>query len=42
MVGAADQGAYDERKEIARVAVGDHPQRLRSGNVTASWLNAHL
>jgi YVTN family beta-propeller protein len=32
---------YRKRKEIARVKVGDHPQRIRSGNVRASWLRAH-
>jgi YVTN family beta-propeller protein len=32
--------SYRKRKEIARVKVGDHPQRIRSGNVQASWLNA--
>jgi YVTN family beta-propeller protein len=33
---------YRTKKEIARVKVGDHPQRIRSGNVTAAWLRAHL
>jgi YVTN family beta-propeller protein len=34
--------SYKTRKEIARVPVGDHPQRVRSGNVQASWLSANL
>jgi YVTN family beta-propeller protein len=33
--------SYRTRKEIARIPVGDHPQRVRSGVVTADWLNAH-
>jgi YVTN family beta-propeller protein len=34
--------SYRKRKEIARVKVGDHPQRIRSGAVQAGWLNARL
>ncbi len=34
--------SYRKRKEIARVKVGDHPQRIRSGNVQAGWLAARL
>jgi YVTN family beta-propeller protein len=33
--------SYETRKEIARVKVGDHPQRMRMGNVRVSWLQAH-
>jgi YVTN family beta-propeller protein len=33
--------SYETRKEIARVNVGDHPQRMRMGNVRLSWLQAH-
>jgi YVTN family beta-propeller protein len=29
---------YRTRKEIAKVPVGDHPQRVRMGNVRTSWL----
>ncbi len=32
--------SYDTMKEIARIPVGDHPQRIRTGNVQASWLTA--
>jgi YVTN family beta-propeller protein len=32
--------SYDKEKEIARVPVGDHPQRIRTGNVRTDWLAA--
>lgn len=32
--------SYRKREEVARIKVGDHPQRIRSGNVTAAWLRA--
>jgi YVTN family beta-propeller protein len=32
--------SYDTEKETARIPVGDHPQRIRTGNVQASWLAA--
>jgi DNA-binding beta-propeller fold protein YncE len=32
--------SYRKKKEVARIPVGDHPQRIRSGAVTASWLDA--
>lgn len=33
---------YATKREIARVPVGDHPQRMRIGDVKLSWLHAHL
>jgi hypothetical protein len=32
--------SYKRRKEIARIGVGDHPQRVRNGFVRKSWLKA--
>ncbi len=32
--------SYETMKEIARIPVGDHPQRIRTGNVQANWLTA--
>jgi YVTN family beta-propeller protein len=34
--------SYASEREIASVPVGDHPQRIRSGNVRAGWLRARL
>jgi hypothetical protein len=33
--------SYETGKEIARVRVGDHPQRMRMGTVRLSWLQAN-
>ena len=30
--------SYKTKKEVARIAVGDHPQRMRMGKVRRSWL----
>jgi hypothetical protein len=32
--------SYAKRSEVARIQVGDHPQRIRNGNVRTDWVNA--
>jgi DNA-binding beta-propeller fold protein YncE len=32
--------SYRTKAEVAQIPVGDHPQRMRIGNVTRSWLRA--
>jgi hypothetical protein len=32
--------SYDSKSEVARIHVGDHPQRIRTGNVRNDWVRA--
>lgn len=33
--------SYGKKREVARIPVGDHPQRMRMGNVRVGWLRRH-
>jgi hypothetical protein len=32
--------SYEKETEVARIDVGDHPQRIRTGNVRTDWVNS--
>jgi hypothetical protein len=32
--------SYDGKTEVARIQVGDHPQRVRTGNVRTDWVRS--
>ena len=32
--------SYGKQTEVARIDVGDHPQRIRTGNVRTDWVNS--
>lgn len=33
--------SYETGREVARVPVGDHPQRMRLGNIRTDWIREH-
>jgi hypothetical protein len=33
--------SYEDRRVVGTVRVGDHPQRMRMGVVTRTWLQTH-